>query len=238
MKYNQISLWSAGVGIALGVGLFVLITAFKPDAPAPTAEQQNPWEGRFHDLETQSSQTIDGLNREIQKQQQKLARAEERCLSYQKLVDVHQNEIDKSKQDNAQMGQHVIEKDRQLKELQLARIEPDLFDAEKRQAESSHRELKKQFEEKSQALDQARIRLFRAESELLLLQKEKEEQTRIFNPSESKLIDQLKYAEDEKKKLESELVSLQQLVSELSSSKSPTQKREPMDGLKSRDQSV
>jgi hypothetical protein len=95
-------------------------------------------------------------------------------------------------------------------------LEPELFDTEKRQTEISFRELKKQFEEKSNILDQTRSKLFRADSELLALKKEKEDELRRVNPTELTLIDQLTKAEEEKKKLETELFSLQQLVSELS----------------------
>ncbi len=217
LKYDHLSIWSAGVGIALGVGLFLALITSKPETPpAPPVEQNNPWQVRFLDLQTQTNQTTEGLNSEIKKLQQKLLRSEERCTSYQKLVDVHQGEIHQLKSESGQLGQHVIEKERKIAELQLARLEPDLFDAEKRQTESSFRELKKQFDEKSQALDQTRVHLFRVESELLLFQKEKEEQNRMPNPSEATLIHQLKQTEEEKKKLETELVSLQQIVSELS----------------------
>jgi hypothetical protein len=219
LKLDHLSLWSVGMGAAIGASMFTLLTSFKSETTTAPSTEQNPWEGRFHDLESQSAQNTEGLNREIQKLHQKLLRAEERCQSYQKLVDVHQGEIDRLKQENNQIGQQVIEKDRQNKELQLARIEPDLFDASKRQTESSHRELKKQFEEKSQALEQARIKLFRVESELLLAQKEKEEQTRASNPAEGQFIQQLKQAEEDKKKLEAELASLQQVVSQLSGTK-------------------
>lgn len=212
LKYEHVSLWSAGVGTALAVGLFLVLLK----SEAPVVEQANPLQGRFDELKTQSTQTSESLNREVQKMQQRLVRADERCLSYQKLVDVHQTEIDKLKLENGQLGQHLIEKERKIAELQLARIEPDLFDAEKRQTESSYRELKKQFDEKSQALDQARIRLFRVESEMLAFQKERDEQARIVNPAEATLIHQLQQTEEEKKKLETELVSLQQIVSELS----------------------
>jgi phage-related tail protein len=226
LRYDHISLWSAGIGVALGAGLFLSLLTSKPETPlAPPEEQNNPWQLRFHELQTQSNQTIDNLNTEAKKLQQKLLRAEERCTSYQKLVDVHQNELDQTKHEGGQLGQQVIAKERKIAELQLARMEPELFDMEKRQTESSYRELKKQFEEKSQALDQARIRLFRVESELLLFQKEKEEQARLPNPAESTLILQLKQTEEEKKKLETELVSLQQIVSELSLAKSKTRKK-------------
>jgi len=214
LKHENVSLWSAGIGVALAAGLFMMLMSFKTEAPV--VEQANPSQSRFDELKTQASQTIESLNREVQKMEQRLVRADERCLSYQKLVEVHQTEIDKLKLESGQLGQHLIEKDRKIAELQLARIEPDLFDAEKRQTESSYRELKKKFDEKSQALEQARIRLFRLESEVLALQKERDEQARMVNPAEATLIQQLQQTEEEKKKLETELVSLQQIVSELS----------------------
>jgi hypothetical protein len=174
LKYDHISIWSAGVGVALGVGLFLALITDKPEEVAvPPDQQNNPWQVRFLDLQAQTNQTIENLNTESKKLQQKLVRAEERCTSYQKLVDVHQGEIDQLKRESTQIGQQIIASDRKVAELQLAKLEPDLFDAEKRQTESSYRELKKQFDEKSQALEQARIRLFRVESELLLVQKEK-----------------------------------------------------------------
>jgi chromosome segregation ATPase len=227
LKFDHISIWSAGVGVALGAGLFLALITNKPEeVPVPPEQQNNPWQVRFLDLQAQTNLTIESLNAEGKKLQQKLARAEERCTSYQKLVDVHQAEIEQLKREGSQMGQQVIEKERKVAELELAKLEPDLFDAEKRQTESSHRELKKQFEEKSQALEQARGRLFSVESQLLAVQKEKEEQTRQPDPSESTLILQLKQTEEEKKKLETELASLQQVVSELSLTKGkPTRKK-------------
>jgi Ca2+/Na+ antiporter len=219
-RYDHISVWSTGVGVALGAGLFLALITSKPEeSVAPLEQQNNPWQVRFLDLQAQTNLTIETLTTEGKKLQQKLVRAEERCTSYQKLVDVHQNEIDQLKREGTQMGQQVIEKDRKVAELQLAKLEPDLFDAEKRQTESSHRELKKQFEEKSQALEQARHKLFAAEIQLLAIQKEKEEQSRQPDFAELTLIQQLKQMEEEKKKLETELSSLQQIVSELSLTK-------------------
>ena len=225
LRFEELSLWSSGIGIALGLGFFLILTSFKAETPISSIESNNPWQARFHDLDAQSKETIENFSRESQKMQQKLVRSEERCSSYQKLVDVHQGEIDKLKHEGGLLGQQLIEKDRKIAELQLAKLEPDLFDAEKRQTESSYRELKKQFEEKSQALEQTRSRLYRVENEVLALQKEKEEQTRNVNPAEATLIDQLKQTEEEKKKLETELVSLQQIVSELSLLKTKPSKK-------------
>ena len=235
-KFDHLSFWSAGLGMALGVGLFLVILVHKPEEKKVQPEEQNnPWQLKFLELQSQTNQTVEDLNTENKRLQQKQFRAEERCTSYQKLVDVHQGEIDQLKKDAIGLGQQLIEKERKIAELQLARLEPDLFDAEKRQTEHSHRELKKQFEEKSQALEQTRNRLFRVESQLLLVQKEKEEQSRQPNLSESRLIHQLKQLEEDKKKLETELVSLQQIVSELSLSKPKPRKKVVKEGSESHD---
>jgi hypothetical protein len=236
LKYDHLSIWSAGVGVALGAGLFLALITNKPEeVSAPPEQQNNPWQVRFLDLQAQTNLTIENLNAEGKKLQQKLVRAEERCTSYQKLVDVHQAEIEQLKREGSQLGQLVIEKDRKVAELELAKLEPDLFDAEKRQTESSYRELKKQFEEKSQALEQTRTRLFSVESQFLAAQKEKEEQSCQLNPSESTLIHQLKQTEEEKKKLEAELASLQQIVSELSLTKSKTSRKKVIKESESHD---
>ena len=232
LRHDHISIWSAGVGIALGVGLFLAVITSKPEAaPALLEQQNNPWQVRFLDLQAQTNLTLENLNAEAKKLQQKLVRAEERCTSYQKLVDVHQAEMEQLKREGSQIGQQLIEKERKVAQLELAKLEPDLFDAEKRETESSYRELKKQFEEKSEALEQARTRLFSVESQLLAAQKEKEEQAFLLSPAESTLIQQLKQTEDEKKKLETELASLQQIVSELSLSKTKRKKAQAPDLL-------
>jgi DNA repair exonuclease SbcCD ATPase subunit len=216
VRLPQTSLWSLGIGIAVGCGLIATLFAFQTKTSPPSSDTAQ-WQHRLKEQETQSAHLIDQLNREIQKLQQKLVRTEDRCSSYQKLVDVHQAEIDKTRQERTHLSELVIQKDKKLAELQLARLEPDLFDTDKRQKESSFRELKKQFEEKSTVLDQTRARLFRIENELLALQKEKEEGAREISASEMTLIGQMKQMEDENKKMETELVSLQQLISELSS---------------------
>ncbi len=202
IKFQDLSLWSAGLGLAFGLGSFVAFT--KSEKPVPVDNSK--------ELQIQEN-----LNKEVQKLQQKLMRAEERCLSYQKLVEVHQSEIQLLAEQKDWLGEQVIEKERRANELFLARTEPDLFDVDKRQIEISHRELKKQFQEKSEALDAARARLFHVENELLSLQKQIEEEAHLPSSSEINLIQQLKLAEEEKKKLELELFSLQQIVSNLSS---------------------
>ncbi|HNA62214.1 MAG TPA: hypothetical protein PKW79_03980 [Rhabdochlamydiaceae bacterium] len=150
-KIHDISVWSLSLGIAIGVGCFTLF----PQAKQQTPPMVDEWKSRYHLLEAETAKTLGGLNSEVQKLQQKIMRTEERCHSYQKLVDVHQNEIDKLIQEKNGLSERLIEKDRKLGEKELAQMEPDLFDTDKRQTEISLRELRKQFDEKSQKLAQA-----------------------------------------------------------------------------------
>ena len=150
-KFNDISVWSLSLGIAIGAGCFALI----PEKKKPPLPVTDEWKNRFHLLEAETAKTVSGFNLEMQKLQQKMMRTEERCNSYQKLVDVHQNEIEKLIQEKNGLSERLIEKDRKLSEKELAQMEPDLFDTDKRQAEISLRELRKQFDEKSQKLAQA-----------------------------------------------------------------------------------
>jgi hypothetical protein len=59
---------------------------------------------------------------------------------------VHQQEIEKLRQENQTVAEALIQKERKLNELQLSKMEPDLFDTERRQAETMNRELKKQLQ--------------------------------------------------------------------------------------------
>ncbi len=211
VKYDMLSWWSLGLGAAVALAFFAFLSAFKTEPPAPPPTH-NPWEDRFHELETHTALTVEGLNREIQKLQQKLIRSDERCLSYQNLVDVHQGEIDRLKGENRQLGEGLIQKERKINEMKLAHLQPDLFEADKRNIEMAYRELKKELEEKTRLLDQSQSHLTKVEQELLTLQKPKNQHE---NLSEKTLSEQLRQSQEEKKALEAELISLQQLVAEL-----------------------
>jgi len=59
LKFDHLSIWSAGVGIALGAGLFLALITNKPEeAPVPPEQQNNPWQVRFLDLQAQTNLTI------------------------------------------------------------------------------------------------------------------------------------------------------------------------------------
>lgn len=203
-QWDALSFLSLGLGAAVVLALFSLLLTIKTKEPVPLP---NPWEGRFRELDNQTALTIEELNQQTQKLQQKLTRSDERCLSYQNLVEVHQSEIDKLKADHHHLVESVIQKERQINTLKFAHLQPDLFDTEKRTLEVAYKELKKECEE-------ARLRVMTLENELLALQAEKPSRRAI--PSESTLTEQLRTAEEENQRLQAELISLQQLVTELS----------------------
>ncbi|MBP7073928.1 MAG: hypothetical protein KBA81_00900 [Rhabdochlamydiaceae bacterium] len=150
LQREALSWISLGGGFALASALIVMF--YKPEKPieVPTDEKLK-WQMRIDELQAEASQTIDGLNREMQKLQQKAIRSEERCNSYQKLVEVHQQEIEKLKGENHTLGELLIQKERKLNELNLSKMEPELFDMERRQTETINRQLKKQlFETKNE----------------------------------------------------------------------------------------
>lgn len=64
------------------------------------------------------------------------------------------------------VAEQLIQKERQLGEFRLARIEPDLFDVQLHQAESFNRELKKQLDEKQELLHEAHSHLSQTQNEL------------------------------------------------------------------------
>lgn len=146
-------------GAALAAAIFTLLTLFKkePSAPPPVHREET---------DPKAAQMIDNLSREIQKAQQKGVRAEERCLSYQKLVEVHQQEIERLRQESQTMAQELIQKERKLSELHLSKMEPDLFDSQRHQLETVNRELKKQLlETKSHLSSKKRKKLMMEELE-------------------------------------------------------------------------
>lgn len=206
LNFKTLSGWSLGLGSAMALSLFAFLSSSKePELPASL---QEPWKDRYHELERESSKAIHDLKQEIDKSQQKLVRAEERCQSYQKLIDVHQGEIEKLKTDHLHLGEMVIQKEKKINELKMAHLQPDLFQMDQRNLEAAYHDLKKQWEEQSELLNHANSRVVQLEEELAVFQKG--DQVNSVD-----LIEQLKQSEEERKRLEAELVSLQHLVSEL-----------------------
>jgi hypothetical protein len=152
LQRETLSWVSLGGGFALASALIVML--YKPEKPSQVpADEKLKWQLRIDELQAEASQTVDGLNNEVQKLQQKAIRSEERCNSYQKLVEVHQQEIEKLKGENQSLGELLIQKERKLNELNLSKMEPDLFDMERRQTETINRQLKKQLSETKKKLE-------------------------------------------------------------------------------------
>ena len=146
LQRETLSWTSMSSGLILASALFITLSLSKTEKPAQSlADEKLQGQIRLEEAESRASQIIEGLNREVQKLQQKTIRSEERCLSYQKLVEVHQQEIEKLRQENQTVAQHLIQKERKLNELYLSKMEPDLFDSQRRQVETINRELKKQL---------------------------------------------------------------------------------------------
>lgn len=149
LQRDTLAFTSILAGSALASTLYILLAGKKPEPATPSAvEEKIEWKMKLEESEAKASQTIDALNKELQKQQQKAIRAEERCLQYQKLVDVHQHEIEKLRLDHHNVADQLIQKERKLNSLYLAKMEPDLFDHDRHNVESINRELKKKLKEK------------------------------------------------------------------------------------------
>jgi Fe2+ transport system protein B len=144
LQKETLSWASISSGVVLASAVFIVLSKTEK-RELPPAQDKLQWQAKLDEAEAKASQTIDGLNRELQKLQLKSIRSEERCLSYQKLVEVHQQEIEKLRSDNQTVAQQLIQKERKLSELYLAKMEPDLFDSQRLQVETINRELKKQL---------------------------------------------------------------------------------------------
>jgi chromosome segregation ATPase len=180
-KWEGLSLFSLGLGMAATLSLFVLMPKEKPPI--------NLWEGRFHEVEQKWAQDVAEQEAQHKKLHQKMVRAEERAASYQKLVHVHQEEIEKLKADHHYLSESLLQKERSLNALKVAHLQPDLFEAEKKRDDLAAQLLQKECEELRQ--------------KLALLEREAKE------PFTLEL-------EEENERLKAELMSLQQLVTELS----------------------
>lgn len=216
---------AAGACLSLALStIFNLARAEKSISTTVNKNQKLAWQMKLEEAQSRTSQTIDGLNREVQRLEQKSIRSEERCHSYQKLVDVHQQEIEKLRYENHDLAQQLIQKERKLNQLHLARVEPDLFDAQLRQTESANRELKKQLSEKQQQLYETRSHLSQAKNEM--------------TSDMTELLEKLKASEEERSKLESEMAALKQLMTRFSANKDPKKtirKKKAIEVLESRD---
>lgn len=93
------------------------------------------------------------------------------------------------------------------------------------QLERDFKQLKKQFDEKTEVLNQTRKDLFQLEGRLLAFQKEREDKETEINPAEVVLSNHLKEVEEECKGLEVEVAHLQEFISKLLAKKTPGRKK-------------
>jgi DNA repair exonuclease SbcCD ATPase subunit len=87
------------------------------------------------------------------------------------------------------------------------------------QVQHQYANLREQFEEKSDALDQARKELFKVENELFTLKKAIDEKNYEVCEEELKLTDNFKMLEDELSVLEEQIIALQEFITTLLSPK-------------------
>jgi len=124
VQREQLSVFPLCAGAALVAALFAILCPIKEKAPPlpinNTAQQVEM-------VKKEAMRAVDALKGEMQKMEQRSSRADERSLSYQKLVDVHQNEITGLRQENLALAEELAQKEKKLTALHFARQEPDLF---------------------------------------------------------------------------------------------------------------
>jgi hypothetical protein len=187
-QWGAISLFSLGLGAALSLALFVL--GAKEKVPV------NLWEERFWELEKKTKAATAEQSGCLTRVEQRLSRSEERALSYQKLVQACQAEIEQLKAAHLYLSESAIQKEREINTLKVAHLQPDLFDTKNVESEAAFQALKKECDE---------MRLYMANVQ----RPEKQEDPHT-------VAEQLKIAQEENERLQAELISLQQLVTELS----------------------
>lgn len=129
LHLQALSLISVAGGVALATTCFMLLIFFKRE---PVSVPDPSLQNRVADVEARARQKVEALREEMQKLEYKQARAEEKSVSYQKLVHVHQQEIEKQRVEIEALAEQLTQKERKLSELYLLQLEPDLFDPKPR----------------------------------------------------------------------------------------------------------
>jgi chromosome segregation ATPase len=113
------------------------------------------------------------------------------------------------------LSEEVQKMSDQLKQMKIQLQEKQEIEERLRTNAQLYRQLREQFDEKSETLHQTRKELFEVEGKLITLQKESEQKIFDFPPDEFSLFEQFKEIEEERDHLESEIKDLQDLVSVL-----------------------
>jgi hypothetical protein len=196
------------LGCFVGFGVAKVLFLFQKQTPPKIVEVVKEDRTKIEELQSQAAQEMQRLGKKLQE-------AAEKTESYKKLIEVHQFENGKLRNEKQQGSDELLAKTRRLAELELYLEEPAALPIGDRKHEFLYNQMKLQFEEKDVMLQQVRASLLAAEDRL----KELEEKTSEPTPTELTLSQQLTELANEKDKLESELTSVQELVTELSQKK-------------------
>jgi hypothetical protein len=190
------NIWEVVLGCFLGSSVTALLFYFQK----PTPPQIIKDEEEILRLQRQLKET-ESLQKRVEDATQKKE-------SYKKLVDIHHQEIERLKEENLAFNNDNLSKLRRIAELEMYVEDPTLFSHSDKEMEFLYKQLKIQFQEKCKELEGLRSELLQTENKLILVQKEREENSLCLN--------QLKTLGEEKQKLEAEVLACQELITKLS----------------------
>lgn len=163
-----------------------------------------------HQLVTHIQLAIEARNEEEKSRQNWKEKHERMALE----VARHERKQQMLQQECDEMKDRLVEL--QSKQQLPVAIQDNLIQQEEEKPEDpQYAQLKEQFEEKSDILNQTRKQLFSVESQLLALQKQMEEQDFEEDAHDVVLTEQLRQVESLQNQLEQEVVCLEEIISKL-----------------------
>jgi|GEM_PF-4762986 hypothetical protein len=202
--------WWILLGVVIGFAGSTLLFLLQKPAPPKIVEVIKEDTSKLERLQAQAGQ-------EIEKLRKKLQEGSEKVEAYQKLIQVHEAEIGRLQKEKESSSQELLTKGRRVAELELYVEDPQALLQGSSEHEFLYHQLKLQFEEKEEMLQQAHATLLDTENRL----KAAEEKTHEPTQTELTLTRQLTELAGEKERIETELTSVQQLVTQLSQKKPP-----------------
>jgi len=198
------------------------------EALAQLASTQQELVVKSHSLEEKTSASVLQEEKLLALQEQ-FSKEQHSHQNTQGNVHSLQNALEQEKSLSAQLGptQDALQQKDQEMEVLHSQLQ-DALQAQQR-LQNDLQQVKKQFLEKSETLDQTRKDLFKLEGQCLALQKEREFHEIEIHPSDEMLSFALKEMHEEAKVLEDEVESLQEIISKLLVKKkaAPRKKKEP-----------
>lgn len=216
--YQDGSLGWIALGALMGGSLFSTLFSLQESAadPAELQRTQTLLSSLQQQLGSAESKLLlqqEEWGKEHARIQKKAEEAFDKYESYKRLAALSQGEIDRLQEEARQRSEELLAKGRRLAELELYLEDPTIFPQE---GEFVFGQLKKQVEEKEIALEKAMSDIFHLENKLALLQKETDVKLSDESSHAAALASTLKIVEEEKQVLQTELFSIQELVSETS----------------------